>query len=332
MPYPAPAARLVHVLAALSALAPACYTTPVVGSDDGDATGSSTGGVPMAATGSDDGTQGVLGTSSGAPSSESETGPGQESESGAVVGTDSSSSSGGAPECFVDADCDDGDPCSGDLCIADVCEYEPLFDDPSCGCRTVDDCTTLPEDNACRTRTCEDNVCALDLVPDGTPLPETDQVAEDCLVAVCDGAGEVAAIDDDEDVPFDGVECTQDVCEAGVPSNIPFEVGTGCSAGSCDAAGNCVGCITAADCGGETTFCHTVTCEAGVCGVVETAADTPWPAADQTSNDCVELVCDGMGNAVPVDDDTDTPVDDGNDCTLDVCDNGAPSHPGVDEG
>jgi hypothetical protein len=229
--------------------------------------------------------------------------------------------------CMSDDDCVDDDPCSIDTCDGGTCAHAPNVDDPECACESPADCAQLPMDGECQTRTCIDSVCGLELTPAGTPLGETQQTAEDCKTLACDGDGGMEVVNEDADLPVDGLECTTDECTDGEPSNPPVGEGTECAAGVCDADGQCVGCNTPADCGGESTFCATVTCDAGVCGIANTAAGTAVPA--QTPNDCEEVQCDGNGNEAPVADDSDLPADDGNGCTGEVCSDGQPSHPGL---
>jgi hypothetical protein len=235
----------------------------------------------------------------------------------------SSEGESGEGTCSVDGDCVDVDTCSIDTCEAGTCVHTPNTNDPDCVCMVAADCVMLPDDNACRARTCEDGVCGIDFVDTDTPLDETQQVAEDCALVVCDGAGEVVTVDDASDVPVDGLECTTDACNAGVPENVPARSGTKCAAGECDADGDCIGCNEPADCGGESTFCEMVTCESEVCGVAVTDAGTPLP--EQNDGDCQTMQCDGKGNAAAVTDDGDLPEDDGNDCTDEVCEGGVPS-------
>jgi plastocyanin len=64
-------------------------------------------------------------------------------------------------------------------------------------------------------------------------------------------------------------------------------------------------------------------CIGGHCG------DEPLPlgaeVAEQTAGDCQLAVCDGDGDTTSQDDDDDV-ADDGNDCTVDACEDGEPSH------
>jgi hypothetical protein len=257
-------------------------------------------------------------TSGGTGSSEA-TAPGDSSDSGG--------SGGPMSGCVDDSDCDDGNPCTDDACEALECVHVPRLDDPACACEAASDCTLLPEDDACQHRACVEGFCAQELVDEGTPAPEVDQTAEDCLVLLCDGAGGLRDEIDDADVPVDGLECTSDLCEDGVPSNPPHAEGTTCAAGTCNAQGECTGCETADECGGESTFCAQVTCIASVCGIDVTAPGTALPDGDQTTGDCVRIECDGKGNAAPAAQDSDVPSDDGDPCTDDTCEDGVVVHP-----
>ncbi|MBX7081387.1 MAG: hypothetical protein K1X88_19455 [Nannocystaceae bacterium] len=233
---------------------------------------------------------------------------------------------------------DDGNVCTDDLCMGGVpsnpdfpagtpCNQVGVCDgNGACSeCISPDDCDQFPVDDDCQMRTCEANTCGQVFTDADTEIGM--QVPADCHVVVCDGAGGTVANVDDADVPDDGLECTVDSCDAGVPSNDPVPAGTPCLAGLCDGQGGCVGCLDPGDCGGVDTFCRTYTCTDGECGVDDTPDGTPLPAADQTDHDCQQLQCDGNGNIVAVPDDTDVPVDDGNDCTDEVCNGGNPDHP-----
>ena len=265
------------------------------------------------------GTEG-MGASSGGAS-----GPGSGSTSASGLG------SSGGPSCDVDATCDDGSACTDDRCDAGQCVHDPVSG-PGCTCSTAADCTELPPDDDCGMRSCDDGQCTRVLADAGTPVSAALQTAEDCQQIVCDGDGGHETVSDDGDVPVDGLECTDDVCTDGAPSNPPQSAGTACAAGTCNADGACMGCTMPADCGGTDSFCEQVTCVDSVCGVAETDAGTPLPADAQTDGDCQELRCDGRGNAAPATDDADTPSDDGNDCTDDVCQGSTVAHPDLSAG
>jgi len=232
----------------------------------------------------------------------------------------------------------DGNVCTDDVCTMGVpsnpdsvpgtmCNEDGLCDGAgTCSeCVSPDDCDQLPPDDDCQTRTCESNVCGQVFTDAGIEVDA--QAPGDCMLLVCNGSGGVQNQVDDTDVPNDGFECTDDVCDDGMGDNPPLDPGVVCSAGICDGDGACVGCVTPADCGGVDTFCRTFTCEDDECGVLNTLAGIVLPPGEQTDGDCVELQCDGAGNIVPVPDDADEPDDDGNDCTDEVCVAGNPDHP-----
>ncbi|MBI4510177.1 MAG: hypothetical protein HY698_11125 [Deltaproteobacteria bacterium] len=179
-------------------------------------------------------------------------------------------------------------------------------------------------DTECAVRSCRDGTCGVDYTTAGTPT--TAQVPGDCHVLACDGGGGVTSKVDDGDVPVDGIACTADACKSGVPSNPPKPSGTTCSEGGgvmCDGAGKCVQCLTVADCPGVDTECAARTCTTGTCGVEYAALGTTVTA--QVPGDCHLLACDGKGSVASVVDDTDIPSD-GNECTVDECTSGTPSH------
>jgi hypothetical protein len=89
------------------------------------------------------------------------------------------------------------------------------------------DATDCPgTDSACATRTCNAGVCGQVFAPAG-PTPV--QVAGDCRIRTCDGAGTELSVIDNNDLPVDGTTCTQDICTNGTPSNPPLAYGTICS-------------------------------------------------------------------------------------------------------
>ncbi len=231
---------------------------------------------------------------------------------------------------------DDRNECTVDTCSRGTPVHDPAVSGFPCGadglcdgagacaeCISPDDCTDLPMDDDCQTRTCIAGVCGQEFADQGTEANATLQTPGNCQLIVCDGAGGIESDNDDTDVPFDGLECTDDLCTAGAPSNPPAMSGDSCGvAGVCDGFGTCVGCVTPADCGGTDTFCQSITCINNTCGVNNAAVGLPLPLFDQTSNDCQELVCDGGGSVIALADDDDLPSPDGNDCTGEACSNG----------
>jgi hypothetical protein len=90
------------------------------------------------------------------------------------------------------------------------------------------------------------------------------------------------------------------------------------SSGQGGGAGSCT---TASDC--PQVECRIAACENGTCTSSNEPAGTVL--ADQTAADCQRRECDGAGNVVSVDDDADL-LDDGQECTIDVCTSGQPEH------
>ena len=169
----------------------------------------------------------------------------------------------------------------------------PMCVDPKTDCS--------PPANECVTAVCDGaGLCAIKNADNGTPVAT--QTPADCMKVVCDGAGKKTSIDDNTDVKNDGLECTTDTCAAGVPVHTPVAVDTACGMAGrslkCDGAGACVGCVTVADCG-KPAVCKVNTCTAGACGVANAADATVCDDGDKctTIDSCKTGVCTG---ATPV--------------------------------
>src|SRR5205814_1034821 len=80
---------------------------------------------------------------------------------------------------------------------------------------------------SCKTRTCSAGVCGFSFTPANHPVGS--QTPGDCKSNQCDGAGNPVVVNDGNDRPVDGIECTSDVCTGGTPSNPPLPQGTACS-------------------------------------------------------------------------------------------------------
>jgi plastocyanin len=231
----------------------------------------------------------------------------------------------------------DNNLCTGDVCTAGVVGHPfepsgtPCGAGQSCnatgsctGCTTASDCPG--QDTECQARTCTASVCGFSFTAAGTVTAA--QTPGDCKRNTCDGAGTIVPATDDTDLPVDNAECTSDVCTAGAPSNPPTASGSACTqmGGTvCSGSGACVECLVASTCPGTDTDCKARTCTAGVCGFADTAAGTV--TSTQTLGDCIENQCDGNGASAPTPKNTDLPVDDGNQCTGELCTAGVPSHP-----
>ncbi|MDI1451161.1 proprotein convertase P-domain-containing protein [Polyangium sp. 6x1] len=164
---------------------------------------------------------------------------------------------GGTTSKHDDADVpDDGNACTVDACAMGTSSHMNLPQGSNCtppggaeplqcnamgqcvGCNAPADCPGV--DGECSVRTCLAGVCGVDFTADQTPVAA--QTANDCLVRVCDGAGNVANMADDADVPLDdGVACTAEACAGGLPIHPNVPEGTTCTDGEeCTAADVCV--------------------------------------------------------------------------------------------
>jgi hypothetical protein len=195
-------------------------------------------------------------------------------------------------------------------------------------CNAPTDCGT---DNVCTTYTCTSNVCGVDYAMSGTSPMGTMQTAGDCKKNVCDGMGNTIAQPETMDLPVDNNTCTNDVCMGATPSNPAVQTGTTCNQNNgkvCSSVGTCVACNVAGDCG-TSTECVTYGCMGNACTTQFTNANTL--VASQTAGDCKKNVCDGAGAQTMANDDADVPGDN-KQCTSDVCTNGAPSNPNLQDG
>ncbi|MBW2454941.1 MAG: hypothetical protein JRI68_10535 [Deltaproteobacteria bacterium] len=237
---------------------------------------------------------------------------------------------------------DDDNECTDDQCNQGVVTNEPIPLGTACTdpnepnaafcddqgacveCNGPSDCSDLPADDECQTRTCTAGACGQDFTSASTPV--TAQQLGDCQEVVCDGSGGTQSNDDNGDVPVDNNDCTQDLCSSGTPSNPNEAANTACgSQGTlyCDGQGTCAGCTTSNQCPTD-VFCRDHFCNQNTqnCDYNDTANNTALPSQDQTTGDCQELQCNGSGGikSVAVND----PFLDGNDCTADTCSNGSP--------
>ncbi len=206
--------------------------------------------------------------------------------------------------CTLNADCASGACNASHICVE---------------CATAANCPG--QDTECSVRACLNGACVVALVASGTVLQT--QTAGDCHSRRCDGQGQVTQVNDDTDLPNDGNPCTRDVCASGAPSNPPASSTTTCGTNQlCDGLGHCVGCLTGADCPGTDNECRTRVCNQNLCGFTNRGAGTP--TASQTTGDCKLSTCDGNGNVVVANLDTDLP-NNGNPCNVGQCAAGTPS-------
>lgn len=192
-------------------------------------------------------------------------------------------------------------------------------------CLSASDCTSLPADTECRTRVCNAGKCEQSFTTMGTALAA--QTNADCKTRVCDGSGAIVDQANPQDLPSDGNDCTDDTCNGTAPLFTAKMSGATCMAGTCNSVGQCIGCTSPTDCSGTDGFCGARTCDLGTCGYQYTAAGTSLPAAQQAVGDCQRLTCNGVGGVATAVDDLDAPLDDGNECTAEICSSGAALHP-----
>ncbi|MFT3776093.1 MAG: lamin tail domain-containing protein [Minicystis sp.] len=238
----------------------------------------------------------------------------------------------------------DNKECTTDACNNGVASSTPVTTGTACtqnngskcdatgncvACLQASDCGVS---TACKTFTCTAGQCGSNNAPPGTVT--SNPIAGDCKSTQCDGNGNSTVnAADPNDKPNDNNQCTNDVCTGTTPSNPPATAGTTCSqngGSKCDGNGACVQCLQASDCG-VSTPCKTFTCNGGTCGSINAGAGVV--AGNPTLGDCKTDQCDGMGGVLTNQiDNSDTPADDGNQCTKDVCVNGVPSHPPATQG
>lgn len=130
-----------------------------------------------------------------------------------------------APECTLDADCDDGDACTLDACDLDMCSNVRDDTIPGCTCASIADCD---DGDVCTVDACGASGCTHARSSD--PSCECSSAADcldlACAVASCEGgvctyspiAG-CCAQDADCD---DADDCTADTCDTGSCSHAPI--------------------------------------------------------------------------------------------------------------
>ena len=206
--------------------------------------------------------------------------------------------------CRDAADCHDNDECTDDICnLQATCENPFAADGTPCGDDTSSDCDAAD--------TCDgDGFCQPNLAPSGDSCSDD---GKECSSDVCDGVGGCTHPNLPDQTPCnsDGNECTGNVCSAGECEHPPLATGTACgdaTASDCDNADSCDGngaCL--ANFEPDTTVCRDA---ANECDLAES--------------------CTGQSAACPVDEHVEDGTScnsDGNDCTDNVCSEGACDHP-----
>ena len=231
-----------------------------------------------------------------------------------------------------DTPADEGNVCTNERCSAGIPGFTPAAADTPCDagvCDTVGACVQCNSgsqcpgsDGFCGARTCTANVCGTWLADAGTALT-SGQVSGDCKELQCDGDAGVMAVAFSSDIPADeGNACTIEGCSGSTPSVTFASFDSPCDAGVCDLFGACVQCNSDPQCTGGTE-CRGYACSSNVCVAVNVDAGTLL-ASQPSSRDCKSSVCDGDGGTMVVNNDAETPPDDSNSCTDDVCVSGVP--------
>lgn len=205
--------------------------------------------------------------------------------------------------CDIDADCDDDNLCTTETCDPDGnCQYEET---PGC-CRSVDDCDDA---NLCTTDICTDNEC------DHLAVEDCCRTASDC-----------------PDQPCHTAACTDDTCSYEAIVDCCVDDGDCddsdvCTVDACGVDGTCVSvaspgcCRNAGECDDE-NVCTADTCEQNACvhSPVPNCCNGPseCPGQPCTTVDCVANVCTYTAIVGCCAEDAD--CDDGNELTVDVCD------------
>ncbi len=193
----------------------------------------------------------------------------------------------------------------------DAGESDSSVEDAGITCADPSQCSDPM--NECLVGTCEMEACGIAAVPSGTPTL-AGQLAGDCRRKVCDGAGTVAIVNDDNDPVDDLNDCTADTCSSGQHVFTPIagtcaqSGGTMCGDPAGPNAGQCVECNVDADCttmgyvcdlAGGTNTCVPATCSDGAQNGNETGVDCGGDACGeciglpcQTSTDCQSGFCD----------------------------------------
>jgi hypothetical protein len=189
-------------------------------------------------------------------------------------------------------------------------------------CTNAEDC---PDDeNPCTRVDCVERLCAYPAVPDG---PTLSQEPGDCRTLRC-AAGVFRDEVDDGDTD-DGVACTKDECADGIASHTPIPEGGSCEIGG--GQGTCINDVCRIECSPNEPcpdpHCQTSSCESGFCVFVDQEDGPPDPPLmDSVVGDCRKPWCvNGQVSQAP--EDSDVGGDDGNDCTIEGCDDGNPVAP-----
>jgi hypothetical protein len=251
--------------------------------------------------------------------------------------------------CLVQGDCTSG-VCSGShVCSAPACNdgvKNGSETDTDCGGTCTAKCSngkSCGGNGDCQSDICKANVCIAASCTNG--VKDTDETGVDCggtECGPCDDGIACALNRDCKSGKCTNLICAAPSCNDGVKNGTETDTDCGgtcsakcdlgklcsndvdCVSGHCP-SGRCVECVVPTTCPGADNECESRTCINNVCGNPKVAANTP--TATQAPGDCHITRCDGNGGTNDAVDDTDTPADDGNQCTGEICTSGVPSHP-----
>ncbi len=155
--------------------------------------------------------------------------------------------------CTIDADCDDGDPCTAETCPIGTCSYE-----------------ASPIGTPCARGVClgtwptECVACVSDAQCTSAAAPQCDVSSNTCVACIAAS-----------DCADDGEACTLEACVDGACTATPAPAGAPCEGGVCLEDGVCVACFTHEHCD-DGDACTVDACVQQVCehaGVCPTSAN-----------------------------------------------------------
>ncbi len=165
---------------------------------------------------------------------------------------------------------DDENQCTSNVCSEGTGSHPPVNSGDECSqndgsvcdgagncveCVQASDCLGTSTAIAnCSTIICKaDNTCGVEFAPEGTLVIDSSTL--DCIKSVCDGAGNVISVSDDDDTPVPTGDCYTTYCNESSPVSDPKAAGELCSGGVCDGTGLCIECLDETSCGGGQSCC-----------------------------------------------------------------------------
>lgn len=175
--------------------------------------------------------------------------------------------------------------------------------------------------SVCAAPDCEAGYCTFVQVPAGEMAPVDDEPG-DCMWPKCTGYAVPTYEFWDSDTPKPLGPCMEWKCNQGQEIAVNVELGVPCEDGTkiCNGWGVCAECLGPDDCPNTAGACAYPICDNGVCSL---GFESNGLSINTNSpNDCVKHTCDGAGNVLTSNDDSEIPTDDANECTKDYCSQG----------